>query len=166
MSETRESRGENRARFEVEVGTFEEFVNLLQAREGERGSPSGAHGGLLAAEPLPRRSVFVSQLADYRGTRLGEPMVRRYVVASFAYGADLVSFEEQVSHDLEFRRGPSPYPDGVRTPRKRHAEAFERLREDVRERIGAVGLEPHVPVLAGHLRHPPDPRAATDEGGR
>lgn len=162
MSETPKAR----SRFDVEAGTFEEFVNLLQAREGERGSPSGAHGGLPAAEPLPRRAVFVSQLADYRGTGLGEPMVRRYVVVSFAYGADLVSFEEQVSHELELRRGPGAYPAGVRTPRERHAEAFERLREDAGERIAAVGLEPHVPVLAGHLRHPSDPRAATDEEGR
>lgn len=130
--------------YRIEPETLEGSVDLLRAREGER-----ARGVLAGAEPVPRRAVFVSRLLDRRGTSIGAPMVRRYVVAGFAYGEDLVSFEETVSHAVEFPHGP----DSSEARRERQVEVYERFRDELRGRIAAVGLEGHVPVLDGHLRH-------------
>ncbi len=96
-----------------------------------------------------RRAVYVAQLHDQRGTSTGFPMIRRYVLAAFAYGDDLVSFEVQISHDLEVPRAPH-----ARKFRERHDEEFRRLRDEIRDRIDTTGLVSRgVVVLDGYLHH-------------
>ena len=70
--------------FEIEVASVEEFLKLLKEREEEGGGPEGT-GAM-------RKAVFVAQMMDQRPSNYGFPLIRRYVVAAFAYGKDRISF--------------------------------------------------------------------------
>lgn len=68
--------------FEIEAATVDEFLRLLEEREG-RAAPRGLRSPL-------RRAVFVARTLDQRISRFGHPVVTRRVVAAFAYGRDIV----------------------------------------------------------------------------
>lgn len=135
--------------FEVEAGSIEEFFQLLEMREGQR-----AHGALPVVEPVPRRALFIEQLHDrHHGAVGGLPMVRRYVVAAFCYGEDLVSYALDTSRDIE---GPN-FPNSERH-QERQQEAYDELRSDLEERLRSRGLDEHVPILRAFIHHSSNPR--------
>ncbi len=124
--------------FEVEAATVEEFLRLLAERE-EAGKPS--------REPraAARRAVFIAQLLDRRSSSYGYPAVRRYVVAAFAYGRDVISYKRTTSSAVEL-------PDMVGKIEERQQAAYEETRTEI-----ARGLEERrldVPLHEGSLRHP------------
>lgn len=126
--------------FEVEAGTMEGFLDLLRAREEERGGPP-AEG-----ETLLRRAVFVAPLTATRTDGHGIPVVTRRVRAGFANGADLVSLSRLTSDGYEF---PKPSDD----QEKRAAlqdEVLSKTRTQIEEGASRLGLS--VPVVVGWLR--------------
>lgn len=131
--------------FEIEASTLEEFLRLLQERQAERD-----RGTIYEVEALPRRAVSIAQLHDQRGSNTGFPVIRRYVLVAFAYGEDLVSYELQTSHDLEFPHGPS---EATEKPCERHDEAYEETKVRVRDWIASSSMTERVPILEGYLRH-------------
>lgn len=136
--------------FEVEAAGMEQFLELLELREARRAHDPGRGG-----EPASRRAVFVTQMYDAKGSSIGAPSVRRYVVAAFALGDDLVRFERTTSRGIEFPNAPNYLGDGE-DPNKRQDEAYEEMRAALAGRIAERGFE--VPVLEGALRHSFDPR--------
>lgn len=130
------------AGFEVEAGSVEEFLRLLDEREAER-----KRGVLPSVEPLPRTAVYVAPLQDIRhgGNGMPWPSVRRYVLAGFAYGEDLVSYRVDVSSGMEFPDGPD---------RDKPRELHNRIYEDLKTRIGDWAVyqgHERVRVLDGYL---------------
>lgn len=125
--------------FEVEAATVEEFLRLLKEREDEvsvRGPRSAV-----------RRTVFVAQVVDQRGSDYGLPMVRRYVTSSFAYGQDLVYYRRTTSNAVEL-------PETAKKTQDRQQRIYEETRAEIEDGIEEVGLD--VPVREGFLRRPAD----------
>ena len=79
--------------FEIEVASVEEFLKLLKEREDEGGEQEG--------NSAMRKAVFVAQMMDRRPSNYGFPLIRRYVVAAFAYGRDRVSYTRTTSNAVE-----------------------------------------------------------------
>ena len=79
--------------FEIEVPSVEEFLKLLKEREEEGGKQEGNRA--------TRKAVFVAQMMDWRPSNYGFPLIRRYVVAAFAYGRDRVSYTRTTSNAVE-----------------------------------------------------------------
>ncbi len=124
--------------FEVEVATIEEFLRILVERE-ESETPS--------TEPrtVARRAVFIAQLLDRRSSSYGYPSVRRYVVAAFAYGRDLISYKRTTSSAVEL-------PDMERKIEERQEAAYEEIRTEIERGLEERRLD--VPLHEGSLRHP------------
>ncbi len=126
--------------FEVEAASVEEFLRLLGGRESAEASRSGLRSAA-------RRAVFVAQLLDRRGSGYGYPKVRRYVVAAFAYGPDIVSYKRTISNAVEL-------PATAKQTRDRQQRIYEETRAEVERGMEEMGLE--VPVREGSLRRPND----------
>lgn len=126
--------------FEVEAASVEEFLRLLGGRESTEASRPGPRG-------TARRAVFVAQLLDRRGSGYRYPKVRRYVVAAFAYGPDIVSYERTTSNAVEL-------PETAKQTRARQQQIYEETRAEIERGIEEVGLA--VPVRDGYLRRPAD----------
>ena len=87
---------EKRGAFDFETATLEEFLEILALRDLEDGPPP---------EGALRRAVCVTRLFDRHSSQYGFPVVRRYVLAAFAYGGDLVTYREIKSHQMEMPEG-------------------------------------------------------------
>ena len=126
--------------FEVEAVSVEEFLRLLKKREvaeTPRRSPA-------------RQAVFVAQLWDTRrSNRYAFPKVTRHVVATFAYGTDIVSYKTTTSNAVEL-------PEIATELAERQRETCEQVRSEIERRIAEANLG--VPVHEGLLRRPTDPR--------
>jgi hypothetical protein len=127
--------------FGVEAATVEEFLRLLKEREEGEASLGGLRGA-------PRRAVFVAQMLDQRSSSYGYPSVRRYVVAAFAYGRDLVSYSRTTSSAVEL-------PEIASRAAERQQEAYEEIRVDIERGLEGMGLD--LPVYEGSLRRPAEP---------
>ncbi len=125
--------------FEIEVASVEEFLKLLKEREEERGEQEG--------NGATRKAVFVAQMMDRRPSNYGFPLVRRYVVAAFAYGRDQVSYTRTTSNAVEL-------PEMVTKTEDRQQEAYDEMRQEIERGLEELSL--HVPVHEGFLRHPAD----------
>ena len=125
--------------FEIEVASVEEFLKLLKAREEERGEQEET-GAM-------RKVVFVAQMMDRRPSSYGFPLIRRYVVAAFAYGRDRVSYTRTTSNAVEL-------PETVTKTEDRQQDAYAEMRQEIEG--GLEELDLHVPVHEGFLRHPSD----------
>lgn len=125
--------------FEVEASTVEEFLQLLEEREEDE---------TLSREPraAARRAVFVAQLLNQRSSSYGYPAVRRYVVAAFVYGRDLVSYKRTTSSAVEL-------PDMVERTEERQQAAYETIQAEIERGLEERRL--NVPLYEGSLRHPP-----------
>ena len=121
--------------FKVEAASVEEFLRLLRGREVAE-TPS---------QSLARQAVFVARLRDARSSRYTFPKVTRHVVATFAYGADIVSYKRTTSSAVEL-------PEVSRELVVRQRDACEQVWADIERGIVEANLE--VPVYEGHLRHP------------
>lgn len=124
--------------FGIEVTKVEELLRLLKERDGEPADRQryGASG----------KAVFVAQMMDRRSSKnYAFPLVRRYVVAAFAYGRDQVSYTRTTSNAVEL-------PDTVAKTEDRQKEAYEEIRTEIER--GLRELDLHVPVHEGFLRHP------------
>ena len=124
--------------FEIEVASVEEFLKLLKERE---------KGGRQEGTGAMRKAVFVAQMMDQRLSNYGFPLIRRYVVAAFAYGRDRVSYTRTTSNAVEL-------PEMVTKTEDRQQEAYEAMRHEVEH--GLEELDLRVPVHEGFLRHPSD----------
>lgn len=129
---------ESGSAFEVEVATVEEFLRILAEREG-------AETSTMEPREIARRAVFVAQLLDRRSTSYGYPAVRRYVVAAFAYGRDLISYMRTTSSAVEL-------PDMVEKIEERQQAAYEEIRAEIGRGLEERRLD--VPIHEGSLRHP------------
>lgn len=129
--------------FGVEAATLEEFLRLLKEREKAQE---------LSREPrgATRRAVFVAQLLDQRSSSYGYPSVKRYVVAAFAYGRDLVSYRRVTSSAVEL-------PEIAMKTAERQQEAYEEVRAAVERGLEAMGLD--LPIYEGSLSYPAEPGA-------
>jgi hypothetical protein len=127
--------------FGVETATVEEFLRLLQEREEYETSPEELRG-------TTRRAVFVAQMLDQRATSYGYPSVRRYVVAAFAYGCDLVSYSRTTSSAVEL-------PEIAGRAAERQHEAYEEIRAEIERGLERMGLD--LPVYEGSLRRSAEP---------
>ena len=123
--------------FEIEVANVEESLRLLKERDGEPFDRQrhGASG----------RAVFVAQMMDRRSSNYLFPLIRRYVVAAFAYGRDRVSYTRTTSNAVEL-------PQMVAKTEGRQQEAYEEIRTEIER--GLRELDLRVPVHEGFLRHP------------
>ena len=92
--------------------------------------------------------MFVAQMLDRRSSGYGYPSVRRYVVATFAYGWDLVSYRRTTSSAVEL-------PEMARRTGERQQEAYEEVRAEVERGLEAMGLD--LPVYEGSIRHHAEP---------
>lgn len=127
--------------FGVEAATLKEFLRLLQEREDVEAPLRGQRGAT-------RRAVFVAQMLGRWSSGYGYPSVRRYVVATFAYGRDLVSYRRTTSSAVEL-------PETARRTGERQQEAYEEFRAEVERGLEAMGLD--LPVYEGSIRHPTEP---------
>lgn len=124
----------------VETTSVEEFLRLLGGRESVKDSST-------SVRILARRAVFVAPLQDMISDRYAFPKVTRRVVATFAYGADVVSYTRITSNAVEL-------PGVARELAERHRETCEQLRVEIERGLEASGL--CVPVHEGFLHHPTD----------
>jgi len=122
--------------FGVEAATVEEFLRLLKEREEGEASLGGSRGAT-------RKAVFVAQMLDQRSSRYGYPAVRRYVVAAFAYGRDLVSYSRTTSSAVEL-------PEIASRAAERQQEAYEEIRANIERGLEGMGLD--LLVYEGSLR--------------
>jgi translation initiation factor 2B subunit (eIF-2B alpha/beta/delta family) len=127
--------------FGVEAATVEEFLRLLKEREEGEASLGGPRGAT-------RRAVFVAQMLDQRSSSYGYPSVRRYVVAAFAYGRDLVSYRRTTSSAVEL-------PEIASRAAERQQDAYEEIRANIERGLEGMGLD--LPVYEGSLRHSAEP---------
>jgi hypothetical protein len=127
--------------FGIETATVEEFLRLLKEREEDETSP----GELRSAT---RKAVFVAQMLDQRSTSYGYPSVRRYIVAAFAYGCDLVSYSRTTSSAVEL-------PERASRTAKRQQEAYEEIRAEIEGGLERMGLA--LPLFEGYLRSSAEP---------
>ena len=125
--------------FEIEVASVEEFLNLLKEREDESGEQEGTDA--------TRKAVFVAQMMDQRPSNYGFPLIRRYVVAAFAYGRDRVSYTRTTSNSVEL-------PEMVTKTEDRQQEAYAEMRQETER--GLEELDLRIPLHEGFLRHPAD----------
>lgn len=125
--------------FETEVASVEEFLRLLKEREGES-VDQNRYGAT-------RKAVFVAQMMDRRPSNYVFPLIRRYVVAAFAYGRDRVSYTRTTSNAVEL-------PETVEKTEDRQQNAYEEVRAEIER--GLEELDLHLPVHEGFLRHPTD----------
>lgn len=133
--------GEPGPAFGVEAATVEEFLRLLKEREDAEGSSREPRGAT-------RRAVFVAQLLDRQSSGYGHPVVRRYVVAAFAYGRDLVSYKRTTFSAVE-------PPEIAKKTAERQQETYEEVRAEVECGLERMGLD--LPVFEGFLRYPAEP---------
>ena len=124
--------------FEIEAATVEEFLRLLKEREEHEASLRESRSALW-------RAVFVAQILDQRSSRYGFPLVTRYVVATFAYGRDLVSYWRTTSNAVEL-------PETAVRTEERQREAYEEVVAEIER--GLDEKDVCVPVYKGHLRRP------------
>lgn len=125
--------------FEIEVASVEEFLKLLKEREEEGGKQEG--------NIAMRKAVFIAQMMDQRPSSYGFPLIRRYVVAAFAYGRDRVSYTRTTSNAVEL-------PETVTKTEDRQQEVYDEMRQEIERGLEELSL--HVPVHEGFLRHPTD----------
>lgn len=128
--------------FEVEASSVEEFLRLLRGREVVE----------IPSRSPAWRAVFVAALQDVGSSRYAFPKVTRHVVATFAYGSDMVSYRRTTSNAVEL-------PEVARNLADRQRAAYEELRAEIERGIEEADLG--VPVRQGLLRRPNDLR----EGG-
>jgi hypothetical protein len=122
--------------FEIKTATIEEFLRLLHEREEEETSPGELRGAT-------RRAVFVAQMLDQRSSSYGYPSVRRYIVAVFAHGCDLVTHSRTTSSAVEL-------PEiAIRAAERQH-EAYEEIKAEIERGLEGMGLD--LPVYEGSLR--------------
>jgi hypothetical protein len=135
--------------FEIEVASVEEFLRLLKERDDERLDQDG-YGST-------RKAVFVAQMMDHRPSNYVFPLIRRYVVAAFAYGTDRVSYTRTTSNAVEL-------PETVAKIEDRQQAAYEEVRAEIERGMEDSNL--NVPVHEGFLRHAADDgRVWRDESG-
>ena len=127
--------------FGIETATVEEFLRLLHEREEDEISPGELRG-------VTRRAMFVAQMLDQRSTSYGYPSVRRYIVAAFVYGCDLVSYSKTTSSAVELPEIAS------RTAERQH-EAYEEIRAEIEHGLERMGLD--LPLFEGSLRSSAEP---------
>ena len=135
--------------FGVEAATVEEFLRLLKERE-ENQEP------LREPRGASRRAVFVAQLLDRRNSGYGYPAVRRFVVAAYAYGRDLVSYKRTTSSAVEL-------PEIAEKAAERQQETYEEIRAELERGLERMGLD--LSGYEGSLRHPPEPNVNRRRGG-
>lgn len=123
--------------FEIEVASVGELLRLLKERDGETaGRQSYGVSG---------RAVFVAQMMDRRPSSYAFPLVRRFVVAAFAYGRDRVSCTRTTSNAVEL-------PGTIAKTEDRQQEAYDEIRAEIERGLRELGLR--LPVREGFLRHP------------
>lgn len=122
--------------FEIEVPSVEEFMKLLKEREEESGDQKG--------NVSTRKAVFIAQMMDRRPSNYGFPLIRRCVVAAFAYGRDRISYTMTTSNAVEL-------PEMVTKVEERQKEAYEEMRVEIER--GLEDLDLRVPVHAGFLHN-------------
>ncbi len=122
--------------FEIEAATVEEFLQLLKEREEHEASLRGSNSPL-------RRAVFVARMLDQRSSRYDFPLVTRYVVATFAYGRDLVSYRRTTSNAVEL-------PETVVRIEERQREAYEEVVAEIERGLDEEDIR--VPIYEGRLR--------------
>lgn len=125
--------------FEVEVASVGEFLRLLKERNEQLPGRQG-HG-------VSGRAIFVAQMMNRRPSNYGLPLVRRYVIAAFAYGRDRVSYTRTTSNAVEL-------PETVVEIEDRQAEAYGEVRVEIERGLRELDLD--VPIHEGFLRHPAD----------
>ncbi|QIN84421.1 hypothetical protein GBA63_18570 [Rubrobacter tropicus] len=123
--------------FEIEVANVEEFLRLLKEREDE----NDRHNG----RGVTGKGVFVAQMMDRQPSNFVFPLVRRYIIAAFAYGRDRVSYTRTTSNAVEL-------PETVAKTEDRQQEACEEIRTEIERGLREFDLG--VPVHEGFLRHP------------
>lgn len=94
-----------------------------------------------------RRAVFVAQITDRRPSNYGFPLIRRYVVAAFAYGRDRVAYTRTTSNAVELPETVTKTEDGQQA-------AYKEIKTEIERRL--MSLDIHVPVHRGFLRPPAD----------
>lgn len=125
--------------FEVEVASIVEFLRLLRERNGEFPGRQGYDAS--------GKAIFVARMMDRRPSNYGFPLVRRYVVAAFAYGRDRVSYTRSTSNAVEL-------PETVARIEDRQQETFEEIRAEIER--GLEDLDLRVPIHEGSLRYAAD----------
>lgn len=125
--------------FDIAVASIEEFLKLLKEREDESGDQR--------EKVSMRKAVFMAQMLDRRPSNYGFPLIRRYVVAAFAYGRDRVSYTRTTSNTIEL-------PETVTKVEDRQKEAYEEMRAEIERGLDDMDLG--VPVHEGFLHHPSD----------
>lgn len=125
--------------FEVEVASVGEFLRLLKERNEQLPGRQG-HG-------VSGRAIFLAQMMERRPSNYGFPLVRRYVIAAFAYGRDRVSYTRTTSNAVEL-------PETVVKIEDRQAEAYEEVRVEIERGLRDLGFD--VPIHEGFLRHSAD----------
>ena len=114
-----------------------ELLRLLKERDE---ALSGRKGNRNSGDAL-----FVAQMVDRRPSNYVFEMVRRYVVAAFAYETHRVSYTRITSNAVEL-------PEMVARIEVRQQEAYEDIRGEIGRRLKDSELR--VAVRDGHPRHP------------
>lgn len=127
--------------FDVEVASVEEFLRLLEQREVDENLSQSPRGEI-------RKAVFVAQSLDRRDSSYGWSLVRRYVVAAFAYGQDSVFYSRTSSNAVE-------PPEATSMAEERQRTAYQEVRGEIERSLEEMDLE--VPVYEGFLRRSADP---------
>ena len=125
--------------FEIEVASIKELLKLLKEREDEGGDQEG--------NCALRKAVFVAQMMDRRPSNYGFPLMRRYVIAAFAYGWDRVSYTRTTSNAVEL-------PETVTKTEDRQQQSYEEMRQEIER--GVEELDLHIPIHEGFLRKSED----------
>lgn len=122
--------------FEVEVPSVGEFLRLLKEQDEELAGRQGygASG----------KAIFVTQMLDRRPSNYGFPLIRRYIVAAFAYGRGRVSYTRTTSNAVEL-------PETVPEIKDRQQGAYEEVLTEIER--GLEDSDLRVPVHEGFLRH-------------
>lgn len=129
------------ATFEHNTGALDEFLDLLNTREEE-----ASLYGEAFSRSRPRTHVGVSALSDAQPSNTGLGMiVKRYVVASFVYGDDVVTVRKHVSvgHGVS-GFGPGHDPQEVQ---RVHEDAADDLRDEIERFISDNAL----PILVSDV---------------
>ena len=132
------------ATFELEVGTMEQFLDLLRRRKEER--------ILLEDDPLPRKAVFVAPLTRSRADQYGAPVVTRRVRASFAYGLDLVTLTRLTYDGYEL----GPPAEDRQNNNARQDEVLQETKDQIEQGLGGLGFS--LPVVVAWLKPAATPR--------